>query len=134
MWFSGLRGAMAYALALQASITLAIGPVILVTTLVYSLITILGLGTGLYPFLTYMDVKNKPADKEPDQTPNCSNRAKQAISRFDTYYFSPLFIKDRAKIEDRNLHRSESFSANHLVAEMRAKYVGQGYSKMNGEE
>jgi NhaP-type Na+/H+ or K+/H+ antiporter len=102
MWFSGLRGAMAYALALQASTTLAVGPVILVTTLVYSLITILGLGTALYPFLNYMDVKNKPNKNEIDSTPNCSNKAKAAISRFDTYYFSPLFIKDRSKIEDRN--------------------------------
>jgi NhaP-type Na+/H+ or K+/H+ antiporter len=48
MWFSGLRGAMAYALALQAATDLeGMGMVILITTLVYSLITILGFGTLL---------------------------------------------------------------------------------------
>lgn len=56
MWFSGLRGAMAYALALQASQQIANGNVILVTTLVYSLITILGIATFLHPILQKMDV------------------------------------------------------------------------------
>lgn len=62
MWFAGLRGAMAYALALQASTTFATGAgsVILVTTLVYSLITVLGLGTILHPVLTWADVMRKP--------------------------------------------------------------------------
>jgi len=60
MWFSGLRGAMAYALALDAASMLAIGPAILATTLIFSLITILGFGTILHPVLTKLDVKNKP--------------------------------------------------------------------------
>lgn len=60
MWFSGLRGAMAYALALQASESLAVGSVILVTTLLYALLTILVFGSMLQPLLRKMDVKNKP--------------------------------------------------------------------------
>lgn len=81
MWFSGLRGAMAYALALQASNQLSVGPVILIMTLVYSLITILGFGTCLYPVLQLMDVKNKPrplGEVELD-TDNFSNRVKAAL-------------------------------------------------------
>jgi|LauGreDrversion4_2_1035121.scaffolds.fasta_scaffold184556_2 solute carrier family 9 (sodium/hydrogen exchanger), member 8 len=81
MWFSGLRGAMAYALALQASSQLSVGPVILIMTLVYSLITILGFGTCLYPVLQLMDVKNKPrplGEVELD-TDNFSNRVKAAL-------------------------------------------------------
>lgn len=81
MWFSGLRGAMAYALALQASNQLSVGPVILIMTLVYSLITILGFGTFLYPVLQLMDVKNKPrplGEVELD-TDNFSNRVKAAL-------------------------------------------------------
>lgn len=51
---------MAYALALDAASMLAIGPAILATTLIFSLITILGFGTILHPVLTKLDVKNKP--------------------------------------------------------------------------
>ena len=64
MWFAGLRGAMAYALALQASETLEIGPVILAVTLLYALLTILVFGSMLHPLLNKLDVKNKPEDLE----------------------------------------------------------------------
>ena len=59
MWLSGLRGAMAYALALKCATDLEIGPVILINTLIYSLITILGIGSILNPVLTKLDVKRK---------------------------------------------------------------------------
>lgn len=52
MWISGLRGAMAYALALKASSELAIGNVILIDTLIYSFITVIGIGTILNPVLS----------------------------------------------------------------------------------
>lgn len=96
MWFSGLRGAMAYALALQASTELALGPVILITTLMYSLLTILGFGSILNPVFVRMDVKNKPAPlgEEVHQTDNCSNRLKKGMASFDANFFAPLFIKD----------------------------------------
>ena len=51
MWISGLRGAMAYALALKCAEDLAIGPVILIDTLLYALFTILGIGSMLHPIL-----------------------------------------------------------------------------------
>lgn len=57
MWMSGLRGAMAYALALKAANELAIGPVILIDTLIYALITILGIGSILNPVLGRLGVK-----------------------------------------------------------------------------
>jgi len=60
MWFAGLRGSMAYALALDAATQLPVGPLILIDTLLYSLLTILGFGSVLHPVLTKMDVKNKP--------------------------------------------------------------------------
>jgi len=59
MWFSGLRGAMAYALALKSIQDLDIGPVILLDTLIYSYISILGVGSVLNPVLTKLDVKRK---------------------------------------------------------------------------
>lgn len=128
MWFSGLRGAMAYALALQASQQIANGNVILVTTLVYSLITILGIATFLHPILQKMDVQNKPKDEaalalEEEETDNCSNRLKQSLSDFNNYQFSPLFIKDYRQIEDRVYERSQSFAvmniSDALTTEMR---------------
>ena len=94
MWFAGLRGAMAYALALQASTTMNVGPCILVNTLVYSLITVLGLGSVLHPVLTWADVKRKP--EQPGvfvPTNNCFNRLKRSLKYFDQQYFSPLFIR-----------------------------------------
>lgn len=59
MWLSGLRGAMAYALALKCATDLEIGPVILIVTLIYALITILGVGSILNPVLTKLGVKRK---------------------------------------------------------------------------
>lgn len=59
MWLAGLRGAMAYALALKSSEEFDLGKVILIVTLIYSLISILFVGTILSPVLTKMDVKNK---------------------------------------------------------------------------
>lgn len=51
MWYSGLRGAMAYALALQATTKLSTGPIILLDTLLYSLFTILVQASFLNPIL-----------------------------------------------------------------------------------
>lgn len=56
MWFSGFRGAMAYALALKSSIDFAVGPVMLIDTLLYSLLTILIMGTFIKPILDRCDV------------------------------------------------------------------------------
>lgn len=59
MWIAGLRGAMAYALALKSSTELAIGPEILTDTLIFSLLTILVIGTFLNPILSKLDVKQQ---------------------------------------------------------------------------
>jgi len=56
---SGLRGAMAYALALKSSIDFSIGPVMLIDTLLYSLFSVLGIGSILSPLLNKLDVKRK---------------------------------------------------------------------------
>lgn len=62
MWVSGLRGAMAYALALKSSTELAIGPLILTDTLIVALLTILVVGSILNPILSKLDVKQKEDD------------------------------------------------------------------------
>ena len=105
MWISGLRGAMAYALALKCATDLVIGPVILIDTLLYALFTILGIGSVLNTILERLDVKRKPEDdaaeelnermKEAEGRPkNCCSRFKTSVRHFDNETFSPLFIKD----------------------------------------
>ena len=103
MWMSGLRGAMAYALALKAMHDLSIGPVILIDTLIYALFTILGIGSILNPVLDRLGVKRTAEDDERNdlnnndgdeaRRENCCMRMKTRIRKFDNEYFSPLFIK-----------------------------------------
>jgi len=59
MWLAGLRGAMAYALALKCATDLEIGPVILIVTLLYAFMTILGVGSILNPTLNKLGIKRK---------------------------------------------------------------------------
>ena len=60
MWLAGLRGAMAYALALKSFFDFERGPIMLIVTLIYSFISILGVGTLMSPILEKLDVSNKP--------------------------------------------------------------------------
>lgn len=59
MWLSGLRGAMAYALALKSSFDFEKGPIMLIVTLIYAFISILLVGSILNPILTSLDVTKK---------------------------------------------------------------------------
>ena len=108
MWFSGLRGAMAYALALKSVTDLKIGPVILIDTLIYAFITILGIGSILNPVLERLGVKRTEADRADELNNNdddltspaqarrehsCAHKMKSRVRKFDNEYFSPLFIK-----------------------------------------
>jgi NhaP-type Na+/H+ or K+/H+ antiporter len=99
LWFSGLRGAMAYALALSSAVDFpTVGPVILIDTLCFSLVTILIQGSIMNPVLSKCDVKQKPElpGQENDITgtsQNWFNRFKLRVRNFDNSYFAPLFIK-----------------------------------------
>lgn len=59
MWLGGLRGAMAYALAMKSSFDFEKGPIILIVTLLYAFISILLIGSVLNPVLTKLDVAPK---------------------------------------------------------------------------
>ena len=106
MWIAGLRGAMAYALGLSATKEFKSGQVMLIITLLYSLFTILGVSSFLYPIMNYCEVTNSavPAQRsnqlEQELMINVKakgsfcTRLKESMSRFDRFYFSPLFIKE----------------------------------------
>ena len=65
MWVAGLRGAMAYALSLQSIQDYgAPGRMMLTITMSYALLTILGVGSILYPILNRCDVLAKPLQDE----------------------------------------------------------------------
>lgn len=90
MWIAGLRGAMAYALALKCATDLEIGPVILIDTLIYAFVTILGVGSILNPVLSKLGVKRKDgpaatatAPEESDRPLHCCTRLKERVKTFD---------------------------------------------------
>ena len=78
---------MAYALALKCATDLAIGPVILIDTLLYALFTILGIGTILNPILERMGVKRDPtadaAEEMNESFPNTPHTMISAISEYN---------------------------------------------------
>ena len=77
MWIAGLRGAMAYALAMESSQNPIFdhgeagnsGDVMLVVTILYSLFTILGISSILHPIMSYCEVTgSSEAPKEKQRT------------------------------------------------------------------
>lgn len=104
MWLSGLRGAMAYALALKCAVDLEIGPVILIDTLIYAFVTILGVSSILNPLLNKLDVKRKRAvegQEVPELALGDDENApmsyakyfKLKVSAFNQNYIAPIFVK-----------------------------------------
>ncbi len=57
MWFSGLRGAIAYALSLHLEFREETRKVIVTTTLVVVLFTTIGLGGSTMPFMKYLEAQ-----------------------------------------------------------------------------
>ena len=62
MWIAGLRGAMAYALALESVNDYPSGKVMLVITLIYSLFSVFIIGSIYNPIITYMGVEKSDED------------------------------------------------------------------------
>lgn len=95
MWISGLRGAMAYALAMEAAIDFDNGTIILSMSLLYAMFTILIQASILNPILDKCDVKNTGDNVKMEIATGqgCFNNLKRRIMEFDANYFSPLFVK-----------------------------------------
>lgn len=114
MWIAGLRGAMAYALAIESIVDFGeAGRVMLYLTIIYGLITILFVGSILHPVLVKCEVTkqsqreapaaaasslqmdNQPKDSQ--EKVRCCKKFKSIMYNFNHVYFAPLFIK----VEDK---------------------------------
>ena len=103
MWVAGLRGAMAYALAINTIEDYGEpGKIMLSITLIYALITILFVGSSLNPILNYCEVTGNGQPMEepsPEQFESenemekkrCCQGFKKCMANFDQRYFSPIF-------------------------------------------
>jgi sodium/hydrogen exchanger 8 len=114
MWIAGLRGAMAYALAMESAhsgifnnpaIDKHSGDVMLVVTIYYSLFTILGISSFLHPIMTKSGVTSgTKADDEKTEIEQdlidsidrkkearCCWGLKRTLVRFNKRYLLPLF-------------------------------------------
>lgn len=84
MWFSGFRGAMAYALALQSTTQYKdgdVGNIFLTITLVYAIINIFINATVLESIINKLGIKKSPGDDE-DQVPESHKH----IARYDGFW------------------------------------------------
>ena len=98
MWIGGLRGAMAYALAIQSIFDYGVkGKIMLYTTLVFTLITILLIGSSLHPIMERCEVTRKPlgeeAEPEDQSERKCCGYFKDVVTNFNENYFKPLFVR-----------------------------------------
>ena len=77
------------------------GPIILIDTLIYAFITILGVGSILNPTLAKLGVKRKEGGGAPeldndDLAPgqqSCSDNIKAKLSKFNQTKIAPIFVK-----------------------------------------
>lgn len=110
MWIAGLRGAMAYALAIESIFDFGeAGRVMLYLTTIYGLITILIVGSILQPVLVKCEVTKQAEGearsdlqvesqpKDPQEKVRCCKKFKGIMYNFNHVYFAPLFIK----VEDK---------------------------------
>ena len=63
MWVAGLRGAMAYALALKSTFDFEKGPIMLIVTLIYAFLSIIVVGSLMNPILDRMGVSKQPSSQ-----------------------------------------------------------------------
>ena len=115
LWVAGLRGAMAYALALESYNDYpSVGKVMLVITLIYALISVLITGSVLSPILGYVGVEKTEEDLQTQidmdesfygndmmemRRLNCGERFKVNLMQFNNKYFKPIFIVEKQEAE-----------------------------------
>ena len=93
MWFSGLRGVIAFALALDFKTQTIHGPVILTTTLFIVLCTVLSLGTTTGVALRFLKIKTGDLKSEAESS-LAEGRISTWFLEMDRRVIRPLFTRD----------------------------------------
>lgn len=133
MWIAGLRGAMAYALALESFSDYATGKVMLVITLIYSLFSVLFVGSILGPLLQYIGVEKTEEDLQTQieidesfyggeldnsKPTNLGEILKLRLYKFNRDYFMPLFVVDKSEVN--NLADTLESDASHVQSKRKS--------------
>lgn len=111
MWFSGLRGAIAYALSLHLEFEEDVRKVIVTTTLVVVLFTTICLGGGTLPLVKYLETK-KPTSNRKKRRGNkkqiTMSKTRELGSAIDTDHLSELTEAEELEISNDNLMNPDS--------------------------
>ena len=108
MWFAGFRGAIAFALAIQADNDFENGDLILAITLLFAIISVVGGGSLVTPLLYKLNLierqsepfaRNQPPSPT-RQTP-CS-RIKKFVLFLDETYIYPLLVRRDFSVETKS--------------------------------
>ncbi|CAD8044287.1 unnamed protein product [Paramecium primaurelia] len=99
LWFSGFRGAMAYALSLESCLQFEYyGNIMLTMTILIAIINIYFQGAFIIPLIEILNLK-LPQDGNEEEKPQvgCLARCKYAIGQFDEKFISSNLIKQEEK-------------------------------------
>lgn len=143
MWFSGLRGAVAFALVLHLQLDDEKRHVLITSTLIIIMFTILCLGGSTLPLLkllkadqgleksltlskTQTEGKAVDADQLTDDEWRISSRkALKGFSRLDAKYFIPFFTRKFTRQEVRNAHEEMQRLTSQLYSEVHSDLASE---------
>lgn len=90
MWFSGLRGAIAYALCLHLEFSDEVRKVLVTTTLVVVLFTTIGLGGSTMPLLKFLETKQPRRNRRGRKKEITLSKTKEMGATIDSEHLSEL--------------------------------------------
>ena len=90
MWFSGLRGAIAYALSLHLEFDDEIRKVLVTTTLIVVLFTTIVLGGGTLPLMKYLESKTSGRNRRKRSKEVTMSKTSEFGSAIDSEHLSEL--------------------------------------------
>jgi len=102
MWFSGLRGAIAYALSLHLEFDEEVRKVLVTTTLIVVLFTTIVLGGGTLPLVKYLESRSGPRNRR--------RRRKKDITLSKTKEFGAIDSEHLSELTETEAELEQSFT------------------------